>query len=256
MQFSIETLPAEILDLCSAYAEFIEDTKRGEHGLTAKYWMQYIEMFHLYHDRLCSVREGDLDMFIHTIPKISYYFFAFNQPNYAKWMVQYHNNLLRLNESHPKVNDLTLEQTINADAESQHIGIGAFINSISARQRWSHSHYICMTIITHLLEDVGLKQKADVTRELNANRICKPSADLCSLMDVISESVNPFSPHVQKEFLFNITTGKSASAETTASLLNISSTGFSAQKDFIDECVADPSRFEKPMKWHKLQTLF
>ena len=52
-------------------ASFIEDTKRGEHGLTAKYWMQYIEMFHLYHDLLCSVREGDLDIFIHTIPKIS-----------------------------------------------------------------------------------------------------------------------------------------------------------------------------------------
>ena len=169
-------------------------------------------------------------------------------------MVQYHNNLLRLNESHPEVNDLTLEQTINADAATQHTGIGAFTNSISARQRWSYSHYICMTIITHLLEDVELKQKDDVTRELKANRICKSSADLCSLMDVISESVNPFSPHVQKEFLFNITTGKSASAETTASLLNISSTGVSAQNDFIDECVADPSRFEKPIKRQKLRT--
>ena len=100
--------------------------------------MQYIQMVHLYHDLSRSVRENDLEMFIHTIPKISCYFFAFNQPNYAKWMVQYHNNLLRLNESHPEVHDdsknsgfgvkrtehnfsrspidLTLEQTVNADA--------------------------------------------------------------------------------------------------------------------------------------------
>ena len=65
---------------------------------------------------------------------------------------------------------LTLEQTVNADAAGQRTGIGTFTNSISARQPWSHSHYIFMTVITHLLEDVGLKQN-DVTPELKASRI-------------------------------------------------------------------------------------
>ena len=179
----MDPLPPEILDLCSRYLEFTEETKRAEHGKTAKYWMQYIEMVHLYHDLSRSVREIDIDLFIHTIPKISCFFFAFNQPNYAKWMVQHHNHLLRLNESYPDINDdfqnggfgikrtiktfsrspiyLTLEQTVNADAASQRTGIGAFTNSISARQRSSHSHYISITVITHLLEDVGLKQNDD-----------------------------------------------------------------------------------------------
>ena len=189
-------------------------------------------------------------------------------------MVQHHNNLLRLNESHPDINhdfqnggfgvkrtsktfsrspiDLTLEQTVNADAESQRTGIGAFTNSISARQRWSHSHYISMTVITHLLEDVGLKQNDDVTRELKASRISKNSTDLCKLMDVISETVDTFSLHTEKEFLFNIAAGKSASAETTAFLLDVSSTGCDFQNKFIDECVAD--RFKKPIKRKKVRT--
>ena len=64
-----------------------------------------------------------------------------------------------------------------------------------------------MTVITHLLEDVG---QDDVTRELKASRISKNSTDLCKLMDVISETVDPFSLHTGKDFLFNIATGKSA----------------------------------------------
>ena len=60
-----------ILDLCSRYVEFKDETKRGEHGKTAKYWMQYIEMVHLYRAFSRSVRESHLDLFIHTIPKIS-----------------------------------------------------------------------------------------------------------------------------------------------------------------------------------------
>ena len=190
-------------------------------------------------------------------------------------MVQYHNNLLRLNESHPEVHDdfknggfgvkrtennfsrspidLTLEQTVNADAANQRTGIGAFTNSIFGKQRWSDSHYISMTIITHLLEDLGLTQK-DVTQDLKVSRISKNSTDLCNVMDVISESVNPFSAHIEKEFLFNITTGKLASAETTDFLLNVSSLGFRAQGEFIDGCAADPSRFEKPIKRQMLKT--
>ena len=51
-------LPPEILDLCR-YVEFTDETKHGEHGKTAKYCTQYIEMVHLYHDISRSVRESD-----------------------------------------------------------------------------------------------------------------------------------------------------------------------------------------------------
>ena len=97
--------------------------------------------------------------------------------------------------------DLILEQTVNADAASQQTGIGAFTNSISARQRWSYSLYISVTVITHLLEDVGLKQNYDVTCELKASHISKKWTDLCKLINVISEIVDPFPLHTEKEFL-------------------------------------------------------
>ena len=88
-----------------------------------------------------SIRTGDLDLFISSLPKITNYFFAFNQPNYARSTVKCHDNHLERPETHPEVYlefknklfeikrtpksfsrssiDLVLEQAINADAACQ-----------------------------------------------------------------------------------------------------------------------------------------
>ena len=123
------------------------------HGKTAQFWMKYVEMIHLYHDFSRSVSSGDVS----SIPKITNYFFALNQPNYARWLVKFQNNLLVAPDKPPEVYqefkkgmfgikrssksfsrspiDLALEQTINADAANQRTGISSFTNSISTRQR-------------------------------------------------------------------------------------------------------------------------
>ena len=72
-------------------------------------------------------------------------------------------------------------------------------------------------------------------------------------MDVIYETVDPFPLHTENEFLFNIAAGKSASADTDF-LLDASRMGWDFEKEFIDESVADPSRYEKPIKRQKVRT--
>ena len=95
-------------------------------------------------------------MFVSILPTITNYFFALNQQNYARWMVKYYENPLKLPQTHPAVYDdfkkglfgikrtpkalsripvdLSLEQTINADAASQQKGIGYLTDSIAARK--------------------------------------------------------------------------------------------------------------------------
>ena len=73
-------------------------------------------------------------------PRVDKLFFALNHHNYARWMVRYHHNLMKLSSTHPDVLDEfknglfsihrteksfsgspinpTLEQIINADAEN------------------------------------------------------------------------------------------------------------------------------------------
>ena len=111
-----------------------------KYGKAAKFWMQYVEMYHLYRDFTRSVRVGDLNLYISCLPKLSNYLFVLNHPNYARWTVQYYNNLILVPETHPETYsefkkgffsikritksfsgnpiDSTLEQTIN-DGTSQ-----------------------------------------------------------------------------------------------------------------------------------------
>ena len=150
--------------------------------------MGYIHMVVNWFQLSRSIREGDFDLYIYSLKNISKYFFCFNQPTYARRLTEYHSKLLKIKGTHPDVEkefrsgafgvrrsgksfsrspiDLTLEQTINADAASEKTGISQFTNSISAMQRWAKSHSVSMTILSSLLEDLGLTIKEDVSREL------------------------------------------------------------------------------------------
>ena len=50
-----------------------------------------------------SIREGDFDLYVFTLKNISKFFFAFNQPNYARWLTEYHSKLLKIRDTHPEV---------------------------------------------------------------------------------------------------------------------------------------------------------
>ncbi|GFV42589.1 uncharacterized protein TNCV_1315941 [Trichonephila clavipes] len=88
--------------------------------------------------------------------------------------------------------DLTLEQTINADAARTLTGIAHLTNSISARQRWA-SHDIRSTIITHVLEEIGITKKQDISTELQPHNIKKSCHQLEKFMNSFDQYVNPFS---------------------------------------------------------------
>ena len=170
----MDALSRELFEFLDLYQNYILNTVNGSHGATAKFWINYVQMLHLYHEFSSSIRTGDLDLYVNCLPRLSIFFFVFNQPNYARWIIRYHDNLLRLKDTHPQVEeefreggfsvkrtrksfsksavDLTLEQTINANAASQKTGINAFTNSISARQRWAHSHSLSVAVLSHLME--------------------------------------------------------------------------------------------------------
>jgi hypothetical protein len=266
----------EMNDLFSQYSKFKEDTESGKHGKTAQYWIIYINMIKLYRTFIRSIRESDIDLYIYCLPLITNLFFTFNQPNYARWTTRYHDNLLKLKDSHPLIYenfkrglfgikrteksfsrspiDLTLEQTINADASSQKTGITNLTNSIAARQRWADSHFLRTEIISEVMQDLSLDQKEDVSRDLKPNRIEKDNLDLDRLMTTIVETTNPFDDKLEKDKLFNISTGRAASEETSAFLLNVNNIGEKARIEFIEKTIESPKRFEESIKRQKLKT--
>ena len=59
--------------------------------------------------------------------------------------------------------DLALEQTINTDAANQRTGISLLTNSISARQQWAESHFLCVPFISNSFNELNMTKKEDIT---------------------------------------------------------------------------------------------
>ena len=103
--------------------------------------------------------------------------------------------------------DLTLQQMINADAASQRTGISTFTNSLAARQRWSQTHFLRMSIVSNLLETLDLNNRGCQCR-------FKKSQDQEECKDLQQNSrrgrtgCEPFSSDIDKDNLYNIGTGK------------------------------------------------
>ena len=181
------------MEISDLYNKFTEGTLNGEHGSTAQYWMIYIKLVELFLQFNRSCRTNDLDLFIHSLRNICPIFFSCHRPNYARWMVRYLHNLLNMDITHPGVRealsngalsirrsskgfsrnavDITLEQTVNADAASHATGITAFTNSEQARKKWMLTMSPRSSIVGHLLVKAGLKTHEDVSKLLREHRI-------------------------------------------------------------------------------------
>ena len=138
----------EYLQFMRRYTEYTAVTLGGGHGNTARYWMEYVKLVHVFLMFSRACRMNNLHLFTYILGEMRCLFFVCNRPNYARWMVRYYLNLVNIDNTHPGVRhilengalsirrtdkafsrtpvDMTLEQTVNADAASRLTGIFAF----------------------------------------------------------------------------------------------------------------------------------
>ena len=148
-------------------------------------------------------------------------YFSAEQLNYARWIAQYKLNLInanvkvksylgqsglsvqRTNKSFSRcLVDITLEQTVNADAESQdsqHTGIAAFTNSEAARKQWMITRSLRSAIVRY----VWFEKNQRWFKGLKKHRILKDNSDLKHLGNGIKESLNPFDPKFRRDDLIS-----------------------------------------------------
>ncbi|GFX49058.1 uncharacterized protein TNCV_786141 [Trichonephila clavipes] len=127
-------------------------------------------------------------------------------------------------------------------------GIAHFTNSLAARQRWTKSHSIRATLISHVLDVCGLKQLQDVPADLQPNRIKIYGKQLSDFNEIFENNINPFDESLDKDSLYNFATAKPVPENVANFLLNIEKNGEDLRKQFITECAEDQNRFDKPIK--------
>ena len=271
-QSGTSVIPPELSTLLIKYQFHTEETLTGTHGKTAQYWMIYVKEVETYLLLHRGMKENDIELYAFSLFQLTGLFFKTNHPNYSRWMTLFALQLANLKVDNPKVYnvlrngafsvnrtkkpfaavgiDMSLEQTINADAKSRLKGMLPFADIASAVNRWVVTNATRSSIANQLLEIAELKDYHADSKELNEPRVGRDKKDLERLKEVIVNSVNPFSRDTDPEGLFNLATGKQCSAETEKYLLH--ENGIQNRDDFISQCHARPARFEEPIKRVKI----
>ena len=97
----------------------------------------------------------------------------------------------------------------------------------------AESHYLRTSIVSTLLEHLGMTKKDDVSQHIKLNRIKKANASVRQVLYVLREMVNPFEMAGESP-LFNIATRKSVMSETDNFLLNIDIIGDRERNKFLE----------------------
>lgn len=255
------------------YNAYAQKTLNGEHGRTPQFVLMYarfVDFFKLFE---FAIRCSDIDLYIYVAHKMCALFFGLNHQNYARWLTRNLDDFMNIENTHPglledfkngalsirrtsknfcrSAVDLTLEQTINADAANKLKGVTAYTNSLCARQRWSETHTIRTAIITKVLESLHLDKTPEKYEGPYQSKIF--NQQLQKFSNAVSENINPFSDGINPTKLFNLKSGKAAANETADFLLNVERQGIQQMKAFIKGCQEDGSRFEKPIKKNVIQ---
>ena len=248
------------------YQQFEERVSAGEYGVTAQYYGIFLRLMDCYFLHSRSIRTGNYELYINVLPYMNDIFFAFNLFNYARWMTRLHHNYLNVESTHPGLRDshfkrgsfsvrrtgkdfsrqptdFVIEETHNADA-ARSTGISNFTDSIGASQRWCILHSLRTSIRSKILNLTGMKKEEDIFADLRKSNISINCAFIRKIKYEIINNINPFSPSLDANFLFNISTGKSAKPNTAKFLLSVESDGKSLKDGFINERANDPKRFE------------
>lgn len=250
------------------YKSFYERTLNGDHGHTAKFALMYVDMVDLFFHLERAIRTSDVDLYNHATHEMCALFFAFNHQNYARWLTRNRDNFVNINSTHPGLLedfkngalsvrrtkkhfcrspvDLTLEQTINADAANKLTGITAFTNNLDARQRWSETHSARITILSEFLESIDLTKFSEQSESAYQSKMFTKQVNL--FVEQLEKNINPFGDYINASKLFNLSTGKAASSETVDFLLNIQSNGQQQRDAFIKDCGIDSAHFDRPIK--------
>ncbi|XP_071577048.1 uncharacterized protein [Temnothorax nylanderi] len=261
-------------ELLSDYQHFTEATLNREHGKTPQIYLMYVQLIDYYLHLERSIRQGYFELFRYILPKLTNLFIAFNQPNYARYLVLYHNNLLKVETTHPGLEnelkrgsigikrttkpfsripvDLTLEQTINADAARRTSGVINLTNSFSARQKWAVTHSLRAALSTHLLEVCDLKNDQDITNDLKNSIIKKRTNDIHKFIDNVKECTNPFSNMLHNDHLYNIASGQSIAEDVYNFLSRVEVVGEEQRQRFIADCNTDENNFKNRIRFNKI----
>mgnify|MGYP000055450759 FL=1 len=222
----VEQLGGELEELIKAL-EVFKSEARVESKMFA-FWEQYCDMVNALLQQVKAERSGNWELYLSTLAVITPDFYAFDRPNYSRWLPIYIEDMRKLKSKHPQVYeefsagnfsisrsghpfsqvaaDMALEQSINADSKSKG-GIVGISQCPAALERWFLTAHVRASVTTSLKEMCGEKDLATGHKEATPPRVKRDEEDVRKLVGCFTSGLmtNPFSLETQP--IVNMATG-------------------------------------------------
>ena len=202
----------------SKFVKFEEKVRTGRLGKTATFWFGFIEHARLIYMLIYSVKINNLKLFHKCNGEMANLFFAFDGPNYSRYLVWLEVFLSNIDLSHPGAKELlekrgiavarslipgalsavdkTMEETFMKFAKSDRGLVGLF-SMFGVYQCWCRITFTRAQYFERMLEMCGLINdpeypKAGEHRELEAAEIKKSEEAVQRTLTAIKNFTNPF----------------------------------------------------------------
>lgn len=278
----IVSSPPALHDLYRRYLQFCDEQCTRLPNF--KFWSSFINMAQLLLRFIRSRRVADWTLHLSCIHQILPWCFAYDRPNYSRYLTLYWLQMTNLSNTHPEADhflksggfsvqwstcpfarvaaDMAIEQSINRATKTQG-GIIGFSRDPAAVQRWVLTAHERAEVTDVCLQQCGLDtdatEAANVHKECQTTRIVHDERDVVRVMSTVATFVNPFVTSEGNAYpkLVSLSSCTEASDTAAADLLNAQQHGMKEFKAFAHgRLTSSPpaAKFHDPIKKLKLET--
>ena len=253
---TLSTLP-EVLEIAIKFETFKDEVRAGKHGRTAQFWLVYYLDFmmnqHLLHS---AIQTNDFSLRLCGLKGMMPFTFALDKQNYARYGSYYVHSLENLDITHPGCRELLEdkgisvqaqerypcrtaidqrgEQTINRDAKTSG-GIKYFASDENSILKWTLNRAAQSKNTEALYTLAGVHHSDTIYKSTRPSEFLKSEKYVTSVIRVLTEEyINPFGDDLNKESLFNLSSGLQVDIVLAKRILDNINVGKKCYKDFID----------------------
>ncbi len=273
----------DIVKYIDRYIAFRKSVEDGEMGKTAQFWLSYMNAVWLALQLHEAVKANDIMLYMECIYRMPDLFFAYDGQNYARYLTMFSMMMANINHTHPGALDLlkhgaisvarsmvpgcrtdvdkTMEETFmkhsKAHGGASGIGLSGIVNNEAAYQRWVLTTHQRSQYVSALFALAGMQLDASNIRhkDLYKAEMKRSQEYVNKTMDAFNNFVNPFDSTIDKERLYNISSGAAVSSDIERDLLKAEKIGAKSRHEFIDERLKKGEKFFDPIKRQHLKMM-
>ncbi|XP_066917320.1 uncharacterized protein [Clytia hemisphaerica] len=225
----------------------------SDKGDLPKFWLTFLEMCELLFNIIFATRSGHWSLYLVSLRQALPWFFAYDRPNYSRYLTAHYQELTHLKEDFPDIYDefqsgnfsvqlssdnpfgrmeadKVIETTINKDTKTPG-GTTGFSTNHGAVQRWVLTAAYRAEVRKHMQEFLSMSRNSKHP-DLSPARIRRDQKDVKNVKDTIdSMFINPF----EECDLMSLTSGVAPTEEVKDQLLDAEMLGENALVKFQQE---------------------